>query len=121
MPFFRDIMDHEDLSSVPEPDPTTTQALSIHGLDQTSMLRYRPSEESIRTELCEGLLLPEEGAKPESLEAEDPCVTTTSDRAELIERLKRGESPTWVPNRRVGWEIPVPTIYHEGSGFLTGF
>ena len=24
-----------------------------------------------------------------------------SDRAELIERLKRGESPTWVPNRAV--------------------
>ena len=24
-----------------------------------------------------------------------------TDRAELIERLKRGESPTWVPNRAV--------------------
>ena len=29
-----------------------------------------------------------------------------TDRAELIERLKRGESPTWVPNRAVsGFEI----------------
>ena len=27
--------------------------------------------------------------------------TLCTDRAELIERLKKGESPTWVPNRAV--------------------
>lgn len=33
----------------------------------------------------------------------------TSDRGELIERIKRGESPTWVPN---------PAVRCEGNFFL---
>ncbi|KAG4434956.1 hypothetical protein IFR05_009568 [Cadophora sp. M221] len=64
------------------------------------------SEESIRTELCEGPV-------PDSPEEERPFAaaglasnfkfptTGTSDRVELIERLKRGESPTWLPNRNL--------------------
>ncbi|OHW90475.1 hypothetical protein CSPAE12_10950 [Colletotrichum incanum] len=56
------------------------------------------SEESIRTELCEGPIL--ESPRPSTPESDAAAVT--SDRAELIERLKRGESPTWVPNRHVG-------------------
>ena len=69
------------------------------------MLERRTSEESIRTEFCEGPVL--DDSNPPSSET-DPVVETvaaqveTSDRAELIERLKRGESPTWVPNRKVG-------------------
>lgn len=94
---------------------TTSRPLAIHGMDrmrrqgqgqrQTSAgaLRPRPSEESIRTDFCEGLL--RESSKSPSPEPE-LCPTTTSDRAELIERLKRGESPTWVPNRRVCYAFP---------------
>ncbi|EFW98506.1 hypothetical protein CMQ_4358 [Grosmannia clavigera kw1407] len=82
-------------------------------------LSRRLSEESIRTELCEGPILdspplsslPFSGASQlyerrhhaEQQQAQyatspgrDSLVLTTSDRAELIERLKRGESPTWL-------------------------
>lgn len=70
-------------------------------------MERKVSEESIRTELCEGPV-------PDSPEDERPFATAglasnfkfpqtagTSDRVELIERLKRGESPTWLPNRDV--------------------
>lgn len=35
-----------------------------------------------------------------------------SDRAELIERIKRGESPTWVPNQAVSctWNSGTPFL-----------
>lgn len=90
---------------------TISQPLPIHGMDQirrqrqTSMgvLRPRTSEESIRTDTFEGIL--REDSRPSSPEPE-LRLTTTSDRAELIERLKRGESPTWVPNRRVCSGLP---------------
>ncbi|KAK4193774.1 hypothetical protein QBC35DRAFT_371195 [Podospora australis] len=57
-------------------------------------LRRQLSEESIRTELCEGPI-------PDSPPVETSVSHPVSDRAELIERLKRGESPTWVPNRHL--------------------
>jgi hypothetical protein len=60
-------------------------------------LHRKCSEESIRTELCDGPV-------PDSPAPRTPEHNTSpiiSDRAELIERLKKGESPTWVPNRRV--------------------
>jgi len=69
------------------------------------MLERRTSEESIRTEFCEGPVLDDsKPASPESNTATERVTAPveTSDRAELIERLKRGESPTWVPNRKVG-------------------
>ena len=63
----------------------------------------RLSEESIRTEYCDGLV-PDTATDDVALQArregrvgEAVC----SDRAELIERIKRGESPTWIPNQRV--------------------
>ncbi|KAK4146745.1 uncharacterized protein C8A04DRAFT_34642 [Dichotomopilus funicola] len=58
----------------------------------------RLSEESIRTELCEGPLL-DSPPRPET--PQEAVSRAVSDRAELIERLKRGESPTWVPNRHL--------------------
>ncbi|KAL2878862.1 hypothetical protein SGCOL_005830 [Colletotrichum sp. CLE4] len=64
----------------------------------------RLSEESIRTELCEGPIVesPTRPSTPETdTDADAAAAAVTSDRAELIERLKRGESPTWIPNRRV--------------------
>jgi hypothetical protein len=60
-------------------------------------LSRKLSEESIRTELCEGPV-PDSPPRPRTPDQES---ATCSDRAELIERLKRGESPTWVPNRHV--------------------
>lgn len=76
-------------------------------------LSRRISEESIRTELCEGPVLdtiprPSFAQTPDD-NLDDPCEnkdnnpspTTCTDRADLIERLKRGESPTWVPHRHV--------------------
>ncbi|KAI0870828.1 hypothetical protein GGS24DRAFT_473998 [Hypoxylon argillaceum] len=75
------------------------------------------SEESIRTELCEGpvpdspppppLLSSTPPPRPSPLplvqpsDHEDSSNSTTytySDRAELIERLKRGDSPSWIPH-----------------------
>ncbi|CAJ2512893.1 Uu.00g010120.m01.CDS01 [Anthostomella pinea] len=58
-------------------------------------LARKLSEESIRTELCEG---PVPDSPPPQTPDEDSS-TACTDRAELIERLKRGESPTWIPNR----------------------
>lgn len=65
-------------------------------------LSRKLSEESIRTELCEGPV-PDSPLLPGTPEQN---TATCSDRTELIERLKRGESPTWVPNRRVSPSIP---------------
>jgi hypothetical protein len=58
----------------------------------------RLSEESIRTDLCEG---PIPDSPPRPVTPREAVSRAVSDRAELIERLKRGESPTWVPNRHV--------------------
>ena len=64
----------------------------------------KPSEESIRTEFCDGpepdppgwiKTLEKKAADMASREDDN----RTSDRAELIERIKRGESPTWVPTQ----------------------
>ncbi len=69
------------------------------------------SEESIRTQDCDGPV-PDVPMK-ESLEVPEDHDTDAelggnicTDRAELMERIKRGESPTWVPNQAVSsvWE-----------------
>lgn len=41
--------------------------------------------------------------------------THTSDRAELIERIKRGESPTWVPKQSVCKNSAAVLVF-SGSG-----
>lgn len=78
----------------------------------------KPSEESIRTEFCDG---PEpetpdwisglEDKAAAMAECKEPGART-SDRAELIERIKRGESPTWVPNPRVRLHLPCCISSH---------
>ena len=64
------------------------------------------SEESIKTEYCDGpvpnpatdhVTLPTGKEGRMSNKGEVIC----SDRAELMERIKRGESPTWIPNQAV--------------------
>ena len=69
----------------------------------------KPSEESIRTEFCDG----PEPDPPDWIRAlEDKAdnmaareeENRTSDRVELMERIKRGESPTWVPSQTLEQE-----------------
>lgn len=127
MPFFSEPLDHDGSDnsttttparpSVAEPNVVLSRPLPIH------QPRHRLSEESIRTDLCDGpldsSLDSSLGCSPVAASPDhDMCViagvasdaataaatadnAATSDRAELIERLKRGESPTWVPNRKV--------------------
>ena len=67
-------------------------------------MRRKVSEESIRTELCEGLVPDSPQIEPTAVEQRElnkVAATGTSDRGELIERLKRGESLAWVPTRNV--------------------
>lgn len=106
MPIFQDDLDSG--RSTPPTDDVFT--LPMAQVDQT--LRRRVSEESIRTELCEGLILDspsDHAANPaNNLDERVPEVSPgISDRLELMERLKRGESPTWVPNRHV---CPISNI-----------
>ena len=66
----------------------------------------RRSEESIRTEDCEGPIsdTPMENTSPSKEKneaASGNAEAFCSNRAELIERLKRGESPNWLPNQSV--------------------
>ncbi|KAI3332500.1 hypothetical protein HD806DRAFT_519223 [Xylariaceae sp. AK1471] len=81
------------LSSAPD---QLHRNLQSHG---DRLLSRKLSEESIRTELCEGPILDSPPAQtPEDNNSEATC----TDRADLIERLKRGESPTWIPHRHFG-------------------
>ncbi|KAH0551511.1 hypothetical protein GP486_007272, partial [Trichoglossum hirsutum] len=64
----------------------------------------RPSEESMRSQFLDGPLPDCDADEPASptqavLTAMTDANLGVSDRVELIERIKRGESPTWVPNR----------------------
>ncbi|KFY82418.1 hypothetical protein V500_10565 [Pseudogymnoascus sp. VKM F-4518 (FW-2643)] len=97
MPYFQDPDGHA--ASTPPNRPTFT----FPG-PRYRELRREPSEESIRTDLCEGPVpdSPDDAAPT----AEDEAGTSShdasscvSDRQELMERLKRGESPIWSPKK----------------------
>ena len=103
MPYFQDDLGNAQGTS---PAKLGTSPLSKSPLDRNKIGR-KESEESIRTDLCEGPL-------PDSLEDNNGIPTGglhtgfafpilgTSDRVELIERLKRGQNAAWLPNRNVG-------------------
>lgn len=95
------LRDHDEQPELADPAAVSfREALKQEALrhNQTDIrLPRKLSEESIRTELCEGPV-PDSPPRSRTPEQED---ITCSDRAELIERIKRGESPTWVPNRHV--------------------
>ncbi|KAK4109876.1 hypothetical protein N656DRAFT_715066 [Canariomyces notabilis] len=93
MPMFRED-DPGQNDTTPE-HPEHVPMPSLQAMDP--WLTRRLSEESIRTELCEGPV-PDDSPKPTTPQ---PNVCHVSDRTELIERIKRGESPTWVPNRHL--------------------
>ncbi|KAF7560523.1 hypothetical protein G7046_g3608 [Stylonectria norvegica] len=103
MPIFQDDLDHleHQHSPVQEHEPSL--------LDIAATRQRRLSEESICTELCEGPVpegtIIDNPRHPDSSRHGREHDTTTStailDRVELIERLKRGESTIWIPNRHV--------------------
>ena len=89
----------------PEPWVPKTYNKQHYPSPGTNNMR-RPSLESIRTEDCEGPIselpmadIPVEEGRDDMFG--DNGEALCSDRAELIERIKRGESPTWVPNQAV--------------------
>ncbi|KAF5673779.1 hypothetical protein FHETE_3166 [Fusarium heterosporum] len=87
MPIFQaDLDNHEPV----EPSP----------IDVVSSSLRRLSEESIRTELCEGPI-PDSPPHSNNPETFDGAETAISDRASLIERLKRAQSPPWISNRQL--------------------
>lgn len=96
MPIFQDDLQNHDREH--PYDNVRTAAPARIALDPPSAKFRRLSEESLPTELCEGPV-PDSPERPSTPQAnEEPAI---SNRAELIERLKRGESPTWAPSRRV--------------------
>jgi hypothetical protein len=113
MPIFQD-----DLAGgqVPPDKPAkpTRPASPLEAIPMTRKL----SEESIRTELCEGPLLetPEEQRKSPVGTLDTGFafpIHGTSDRVELIERLKKGESPTWLPNRNVCINFFIQDVFNK--------
>ena len=89
-----------------DPDPRLARlSPSPERAVEPERMMPRRSEESIRTEFCDGFILdgPTENSEPaaEAAERDEDRGVQISDRGELIERIKRGESPTWVPNRAV--------------------
>jgi hypothetical protein len=114
MPIFQDDLD--GARGTPPTKPTMIP-LSTTPPDENVITR-RVSEESIRTDLCEGPVLdsPEDERDIPARAVESNFklpIHGTSDRVELIERLKRGESPTWLPNRNVRsiCLIFIPSLY----------
>lgn len=84
-------------SALGYPDSAPIAIQTLQGVER--WFARRLSEESIRTDLCEGLV---PDSPPRPVTPQQP--QAVCDRAELIERLKRGESPTWIPNRHVSHE-----------------
>lgn len=78
----------------------------------------RQSEDSMRKETCDGSLSDVHTENPMIKQeghddfADGHGEALCSDRTELMERIKRGESPTWVPNQAVsGNSIGQPLHY----------
>lgn len=105
MPIFQDDLDGGHRS------PPTMPTISNSPPDGDVLAR-RLSEESIRTELCDGPLLESLGCSEPPISADSMADFTfpaheTSDRELLIERLKKGNSKTWWPTR----EVRMPVVY----------
>ena len=86
------------------------------------VIMRKPSEESIRTEFCDGPIIEDSSgnAFPLPKNPEEQSVENEmeiSDRAELIERIKRGENPTWVPSRTVSLHERNGTSYSLQAPF----
>lgn len=94
-----------------DPDqPFPRKAVSVPEPVACDSTMRRVSEESIRTEFCDGPIVDAdmEDTLPVGGDGGNAVPIGgslhTSDRGELMERIKRGESPTWVPNPAVRCE-----------------
>lgn len=93
---------HHDLD---EPNGRSVDSRDSSVLSQPPLSTIRRlSEESLPTELCEGPV-PDSPLQPPVPDDNDDVEDMTSSREELIERLKKGESPLWVPERQVRLNI----------------
>jgi len=104
MPIFQDDLGHDRAT------PPKKTEFPFRKPPADEQLRRKVSEESIRTELCEGPVLEstrhhEGNSLEDEIRDERESSQGVSSRVELIERLKRGESPTWVPNRHVSGSL----------------
>ncbi|KAI0172259.1 hypothetical protein GGR52DRAFT_549642 [Hypoxylon sp. FL1284] len=94
MPIFQvDLERRESAEQSTASTPTPDTAPAPDRFQHDNVLRRKQSEESIRAELCEGPI-PD---TPAPRTPERDLASACSDRSQLIERLKRGESPTWRP------------------------
>ncbi|KHO02140.1 uncharacterized protein MAM_01141 [Metarhizium album ARSEF 1941] len=90
MPIFQDDLE-------PDRDRPSTQSSPLQP-EPTSPVPGRVSGDGLPTELCEGPVS-DDPTRPTTPRIDDEAAISC--RAELIERLKRGESPTWIPNRHL--------------------
>ena len=101
-----------------DPEQHFSKAYKQEELPQHDVNMRRLSEESTGTERSDGPI-PDIAVDHVAVQAgregrvSNNGEAVCSDRAELIERIKRGESPTWIPNQAVsrGWSslrIPHP-------------
>ncbi|KAG6001511.1 hypothetical protein E4U21_004283 [Claviceps maximensis] len=92
MPIFQDDLESQH--------PCAGSALSPRPIpiEEPSFNSRNFSEESLPTALCEGPIS-DSPRRPYTLKSDDDAATGC--RAELIERLKRGESPSWIVNRHL--------------------
>ncbi|KAG5976661.1 hypothetical protein E4U55_007254 [Claviceps digitariae] len=92
MPIFQDDFESQDCRSG---SPLSARPIPI---EEASLdIRHLP-EESLPTELCEG---PVSDSPRRSYTPKIDDLAATSCRAELIEKLKRGKSPSWRRNRHL--------------------
>ncbi|OAA54020.1 hypothetical protein ISF_08500 [Cordyceps fumosorosea ARSEF 2679] len=98
MPIFQEDIDH----SRPLLNPNRPSRLVDD--DDDSLLRLRRlSEVSLPVELCEGPIPDTPEQRPETPDNQNE--SHMLDRSVLIERLKRGESPSWIPSRHLDARI----------------
>ncbi|XWW97820.1 hypothetical protein V2A60_005807 [Cordyceps javanica] len=100
MPIFQEDIDH------PRPPRRSPEARLVVD-DAPALAGRRLSEVSLPVELCEGLVPDSPEQRPETPENQNE--SHMLDRSVLIERLKRGESPSWIPSRHLDSLIQRPT------------
>lgn len=98
MPIFQEDLDHLQRPSPSPPHPQNPLPSRIP-IDPTPLGPRRFSEESLPVELCEGPIPDSPEKHPKTPENQNEGLVL--DRSILIQRLKRGESPSWIPNRHV--------------------
>ncbi|KAB8303459.1 hypothetical protein EYC80_004881 [Monilinia laxa] len=102
MPIFQDDLELGDGRAVFSSHKPNVSDTSVTE-PETRTITRKYSEDSIRTELCEGPVpdTPEGPKTKPTLELDtnlNISYNDITDRGELIERLKMGESPNWLPN-----------------------